>query len=210
MIVFLAIILFFTTPLMAVEKTVYQTNTKTAHAPFYFATDVFSRLELITLFSEKVDSNPAYMAGMSFRFGRQKIYWYNQFRYSTLLPNYQHILIATDHRNYIYGNRLGFLTGLGGIVKQTKYISMYIDFGVGADFALDKAHDNYALHKYAINVELNWMTSMRISEKAQFLIGLNFGEVIFVDTNNYRGDISKLNGTTEFGLRTGLTLGFIF
>lgn len=177
----------------------------------FFAFDIFSQIDLIMLFNEMFDSKPAFMSGINFRFGVKKAYWYNQLRISTLLPSY-----TTKIDNMVYGRRVGFLTGVGGIVKETKFISMYVDFGVGLDLSFDKyldetKEDQYgnqsfiSVPKYSIVVELSWSTTMFISEKTQFIIGLHIGEIILVDPN-----ATLYDPNTTFGLRTGLSLGVQF
>ena len=189
------VLLMIVSPLMAQEKSLY------------FKTDIFTRFEGVsTVGNDILVSAPVSLSGISFKFGAKKVYWYNQLRLSTTIPSYKEIFGCI-----LYGRRIGFLTGIGGVVKETSRITMNIDFGFGVDFSFDDTLEvlNYygnnsaiPIAEYGINWEVNWTTHMFLTDTTKIFFGFNFGQVILLSPNEEAFSI--------YGFRYGLSLGFSF
>ena len=195
------LLLMVASPLMA--QGTAQDNKKS----LYFKTDIFTRFEGVsTVGEETLISAPVSLSGVSFKLGVKKAYWYSQLRLSTTIPSYKEIF-----GDILYGRRIGFLTGVGGVVKETSRITMNVDFGFGVDFSLDDTvealayygnHSDIPVAEYGINWEINWTTHMFLTDTTKFFFGFNFGQVMLLSSNEEAFSI--------YGFRYGLSLGFSF
>lgn len=190
--------------LMVVSPLIGQETVQDDNKSLYFKTDIFTRFESVsTVAEDTLVSAPVSLSGVSFKLGVKKVYWYNQFRLSTTMPSYKEIFGCI-----LYGRRIGFLTGVGGVVKETSRITMNVDFGFGVDFSMDKtveAVDYYGdipVAEYGINWEINWTTHLFLTDTSKFFFGFNFGQVMLLSPNEEAFSI--------LGLRYGLSLGFSF
>ena len=198
---YILVLLMLVSPLMGQEAV--QDDKKS----LYFKTDIFTRFEGVsTIGNGTLVSAPVSLSGISFKFGVKKAYWYNQLRISTTMPSYKEIFGCI-----LYGRRIGFLTGVGGVVKETSRITMNVDFGFGVDFSLDDTLEDFNYYgnspgipiaEYGVNWEINWTTHMFLTDTTKFFFGFNFGQVMLLSSNEEAFSI--------YGFRYGLSLGFSF